>query len=174
MYIDINIKYLLLVKEDLHNIHNEHFWTNISSRHDLNNDFAVEFKNKIFFESLYYNRISEDLIEEFKDRVCWIMIPFNYDHQLSIDFIRKFKEKINWTRLSYIKNSFSEEFVEEFKDKIDWRNLSLNKRLPEWLIRKYKDRLVLQRILRTDERINHLSPELRAELKEHLSSRVLR
>ena len=62
--------------------------------------------------------LSEDFIDEFKDKVDWFCIS-KYQH-LSEDFIREFKNDVEWLYISEYQH-LSKEFIEEFKDKIYMR-----------------------------------------------------
>lgn len=157
----INLKYLKLAKEDLHNNNNEAFWGKICWHYNLDEDFVREFKDKINFEYLQYNAFSESFLDEFQDRIYWCSVPCSIHQQLSDNFIIKYQDKLNWNAISFFKNNFSEEFIEKFKDKISWIDLSLNKTIPENIIRRYKTHLNLSIILKRQ----NLSPGLRYELE---------
>ena len=85
-----------------------------------------DIKNKIEWEKYYdpdfdwsnyafyrNNKLSEDFIREFKDKVDWEHI--SYYQKLSEDFIREFKDRVDWMMISRYK-TLSEEFVKEFKE----------------------------------------------------------
>ena len=87
-------------------------------------------KNKIKWEQYYdptfdwtdyafyrNNKLSEDFIREFKDKVDWGSIS-EYQ-KLSEDFIREFQDKVNWYYISEYQK-LSEDFIKEFKNKVDW------------------------------------------------------
>jgi hypothetical protein len=70
-------------------------WYNISTYHNLSEEFIKEFKDKVFWKSISKNQIlSESFIREFKDNVSWWEISRKY--VFLIDFLNEFKEKIIW------------------------------------------------------------------------------
>ena len=58
-----------------------------------------------------FQKLSEDFIREFKDRVNWIYI--SYYQTLSEYFIREFKDKVDWIMISHCQD-LSEDFIREF------------------------------------------------------------
>ena len=61
--------------------------------------------------------LTEDFIQEFKDKVDWICIS-RYPH-LSEDFIRKFADRGDWYYISAYQY-LSENFIREFADRVAW------------------------------------------------------
>ncbi len=43
--------------------------------------------------------------------------------KLSENFIREFKDKVNWYNISY-SQKLSENFIREFKDNVNWNSIS--------------------------------------------------
>jgi len=91
-----------------------------------------------------YQRLSEDFIREFKDKVVWKEICCYQD--LSEDFIREFQDKVDWKVISE-RQKLSEAFIREFQDKVSWKNISwsytfgvLENKLSEDFIREFKDK----------------------------------
>ena len=62
------------------------------------------------------NKLTEDFIREFKDKVNWCYI--SYYQKLSEDFIREFKNKVNWIWISKYQK-LSENFIREFQYNVD-------------------------------------------------------
>jgi hypothetical protein len=72
-------------------------WYNISTYHNLSEEFIKEFKDKVFWKSISKNQIlSESFIREFENRVSWIEISRRF--VFSFDFLNEFKEKIIWDK----------------------------------------------------------------------------
>ena len=64
-----------------------------------------------------HQKLSEDFIREFKDKVKWVLI--SWYQTLSGDFIREFKDNVNWYNISWYQ-TLSDEFIREFKDNMSW------------------------------------------------------
>ena len=75
----------------------------------------------------FYNK---DSIKDLTD-VDWYNI--SYYQKLSEEFIRKFKDKVNWYSINYYQK-LSEEFIREFKDRVYWYNISKYQKLSEGFI----------------------------------------
>jgi hypothetical protein len=67
-------------------------------------------------------------------RVNWIFISGN---KLSEEFIREFQDKVDWVRISK-SQKLSESFICEFKDKVDWMYISGYQTLSDDFLNKYK------------------------------------
>lgn len=55
---------------------------------------------------------------------------------------------INWTKLSW-HSHISIDFMEAFQDKLDWHGISVNQRLSEKNVIKFKDRLDLDLLFKS-------------------------
>ena len=86
----------------------------------------------------YRQKLSEDFIREFSDRIDWEYI--SYQQKLSENFIREFSNKVDWNGISY-RQKLSEKFIREFSDKVDWKHISYRQKLSEDFIREFKDRV---------------------------------
>ncbi len=64
-----------------------------------------------------YQKLSENFIREFQDKVNWynISIIKNYQKISSIEF----KDKVNWNDISKYQK-LSENFIREFQNKVNW------------------------------------------------------
>ena len=82
-----------------------------------------------------YQKLSENFIIEFQDKVDWDWIP-KYQ-KLSEDFIREFQDKIYWTYISKYQK-LSENFIREFQDKVDWDCISEYQKLSYEFIEEFK------------------------------------
>ena len=90
-----------------------------------------------------YQRLSENFIKEFKDKVDWDNISA-YQH-LSEDFIREFKDNVSWYRISSC-HRLSEEFIREFKDRVYWGCISQYQRLSKEFIEEFKDKIYMDMV----------------------------
>ena len=89
---------------------------------------------------------------------------YNYKkNKLSEEFIREFKDKVNWRYISGCQK-LSEDFIREFKDKVLWNYISGYQKLSEDFIREFKDRVDWLYILKCQE----LSEEFKEEFKKEL------
>ena len=87
-------------------------------------ELILYFKNskKLKLSVLYwtyiseFQKLSEEFIREFKDKVNWHNISEN--QILSESFIREFQDKVKWSTISKYQN-LSESFIEEFQDKLN-------------------------------------------------------
>ncbi len=60
-----------------------------------------------------FQKLSEDFIREFQDRVNWDHIP-RYQ-ELSKDFIREFRDRVEWNNISYCQKYFGTSSLELFR-----------------------------------------------------------
>ena len=86
-----------------------------------------------------YQKLSEDFIREFQDKVCWGSISEN--QKLSEPFIREFQDKVHWDYISKYQN-LSESFIREFQDKVDWEWISRYQKLSESFIREFQYKVI--------------------------------
>ena len=69
------------------------------------------------YDFYYENKLTEDFIREFKDKVDWFYISLS--QELSEKFIKEFQDKVNWEYISEyqeLSGSFKEEFKKELCD----------------------------------------------------------
>ena len=150
---DINWKW------GMSHIDNKGFWSHVSERSDLSEDFirqyaeqlnwyrlsqneyfifteefADEFKDKIWWKGLSRRPLTEQFIKRFKDYVDWKAISFK--KYLSDDFIAKYADYIDWTILCKYRQ-VSEQFIEKFSKYIDWKMVSINQKLSIDFIKKH-------------------------------------
>ena len=71
-----------------------------------------------------YQKLSEEFIEKFQDKVHWKNISLY--KKLSEEFIEKFQDKVHWYNISEFQK-LSEEFIEKFQDKVYWNNFRISK-----------------------------------------------
>ena len=65
--------------------------------------------------------------------------------KLSEDFIREFQDKVYWYNISTYQK-LSESFIRDFQDKVNWYFISKHQKLSNEFIDEFKDRLNLNRI----------------------------
>ena len=109
-------------------------------------------KNKLKWED-YYNPDFD-----------WNNQSFYVKNKLSEDFIREFKDKVNWKYISEYQK-LSEKFIREFKWKVDWICISKKQRLSERFIREFKNRVDWDMIFEYQK----LSKEFKEEFKKELT-----
>ena len=90
-----------------------------------------------------YQKLSEDFIREFQDKVEWNWIS-GYQ-KLSESFIHEFQGKVNWIWISGYQK-LSEAFIREFQDKVDWYWISIHQKLSNEFIEDFKNRLDLSEL----------------------------
>jgi len=119
-------------------------WLEISQHQKLSENFIKEFRNKV---SWYYisrrQRLSENFIKEFRNKVSWYYIS-RYQ-KLSEDFIREFKDEVDWSNISKYQ-TLSEDFIREFKDRVDWIFISRHQKLSEDFIKEFQDKVYWREI----------------------------
>jgi hypothetical protein len=97
--------------------------------------------NKLSKDNWYdisvYQKLSEEFIKEFQDKVGWIYIS---KHQkLSEEFIKKFQDKVDWDYIS-VYQKLSEKFIKEFQDKVNWSYISASQKLSENFIKEFQNK----------------------------------
>lgn len=99
-------------------------WVDISADQKLSEDFIREFQDKVIWAIISVKQnLSESFIREFQDKVIWRLIS-TYQ-KLSEDFIREFQNKVNWNLISK-HQKLSNEFIEEFKDKLNFDAIKIS------------------------------------------------
>ena len=140
-------------------------WARLSLCESLTEDFIQEFKDKVDWICISrYSHLSEDFIRKFADRVDWYYISA-YQH-LSEDFIREFADRVTWDWLVKYQH-LSEDFIREFKYKVDWTYISTYQHLSEDFIREFKGKVNWIRI----SKHQHLSEDFIEEFKDWLHMR---
>jgi len=120
------------------------YWTYISEFQKLSEEFIREFKDKVNWHYISHKqKLSESFIREFQDKVNWSYISAY--QKLSESFIREFKDKVNWHNISE-NQILSESFIREFQDKVKWSTISKYQNLSESFIEEFQDKLNLYEI----------------------------
>ena len=115
---DLEVKYSHLWKDWFFNSNSseekftdERFWTILSNKVGLDEDFIRDFKDFLNWHSICnVNRLTEDFIREFQDYVDWKAI--SYGQCLSEDFVKEFKDKLDWEAI-YFCQKLSDDFIIE-------------------------------------------------------------
>ena len=137
-------------------------WARLSLCESLTEDFIQEFKDKVDWICISrYPHLSEDFIRKFADRVDWYYISA-YQH-LSENFIREFADRVAWDWIVKYQ-PLSEDFIREFKDKVNWNYISANQHLSEDFIREFADKVNWAWI----SAYQHLSKEFIEEFKDKI------
>ena len=114
-------------------------WIDISKHQKLSEDFIREFQDKVDWSYISrHQNLSESFISEFQDNVNWDCI--SVCQKLSESFIREFRNKVYWGCIS-INQNLSEDFIREFQDKVDWDYISMFQKLSEDFIREFQDKV---------------------------------
>ena len=138
-------------------------WKSLSRHERLTEDFIREFKDKVDWDLIgQYQHLSEDFIWEFKDKVNWAAISER--QRLSEKFIGDFADEVFWYCISK-SQQLSEDFIREFTDKVDWSWISMHQRLSEDFIREFKDKVNWYWI----SKYQHLSERFIEEYKVRLN-----
>ena len=83
------------------------------------------------------NKLFEEFIREFQDKVNWYYIS-KYQ-TLSENFIREFQDKVNWKVISHYQK-LSENFIREFQDRVDWQVIAIHQTLSKEFKEEFKDK----------------------------------
>ena len=137
-------------------------WARLSLCESLTEDFIQEFKDKVDWICISrYPHLSEDFIRKFADRVDWYYISaYQY---LSENFIREFADRVAWDWIVKYQ-PLSEDFIREFRYKLNWSYISAYQHLSENFIREFKDEVSWYWI----SRCQHLSKEFIEEFKDKI------
>lgn len=93
-------------------------WKTISSDNaNLSNEFIREYADKLDWDVMNYNIMTEDFIYQFADKVNWVKVSMR--RHLSTKFARKFQDKLDWDTISINSSLLNGEFIREFKDKLN-------------------------------------------------------
>ncbi len=100
-------------------------WKNVSYEQKLSEDFIREFQDKVYWWNISEKqKLSESFIIEFQDKLHWGNISVS--QKLSDNFIREFQDKVDWGFIS-ARQKLSDNFIREFQDKVHWLDRSLFK-----------------------------------------------
>jgi len=104
--------------------------------------FIKEFSDYFNYNQWYFitknSELSEEFLEEFQDKICWVTVSSTYD--LSQNFIDKFEHKIHWDMLSMLKE-LTEDFMRENEERINWINISACQNLSEKFIYEFREKV---------------------------------
>ncbi len=111
---------------------------------NLSNEFMAKvLEEKAWVELSSELAWTEQLLEQYKDRVDWKEVSANRYVVWTVPMIEKFKNRIDWDELSESDNEhlFTAELLEKYKNRWNWRELSCNSSLPltEELLEQFAD-----------------------------------
>ena len=112
--------------EEIHNI-KKFFYENI-------NNFVVD-----WFYISKHQKLSEEFIEKYIDKVEWHFISIN--QKLSESFIEKHINKVEWDCIS-IYQTLSEEFIEKHYNKVNWNYIFQWQTLSKEFLQKHKNKII--------------------------------
>ena len=137
--------YNLLKTKDINfkNTNNSN-WYKISKYQKLSEEFIEKFQDKVNWVQISgCLKLSEQFIEKFQDNVDWFLI--SEFQKLSEEFIEKFQDKVNWNLISACQK-LSENFIEKFQDKVDWELIAVYQKLSEQFIENFQNKVYWIRI----------------------------
>ena len=115
------------------------YYLSLSKNPSLTEELIEEFKDKLVWKEVCKNAtLSEEFIEKNLDRVDWDAVS-KYQ-SLSEEFIIKHSDKVDWNGISSNQN-LSEEFIIKHSDKVNWNGISSHQKLSEEFINNFKDRI---------------------------------
>lgn len=119
-------------------------WKNITRHQEISDDFMCEFEDKIDWRYLakdIHNGFSEKLFRKINsiapELINWKEIS---KEKLSENFIREFKDKVHWGNISEYQE-LTDDFIDEFADVVNWRFISSNRFPSAKLYSKYISRI---------------------------------
>lgn len=81
-----------------------------------------------FRNIINYGHVSEQFLRENIDNIKFNWQDVCLHQKLSEDFIREFKDKVDWNVISFYQK-MSNKFILEFKDYLDWKSMRHNENL---------------------------------------------
>lgn len=95
-------------------------WHSLSSK-TLDDDFIIDFKDKISWMVVSYNSLSKRVINECKDYLNWYLLSFSMP--IDIEYIKEIKDNINWNAFSR-RDDITDDIIDEFYNYLDWNIIS--------------------------------------------------
>lgn len=102
-----------------------HFWNTISEHQKLDENFLIEFKDKIDWRMASRTQvITEKIMEKCADKLNWNAL-IKHDITLTEEILEKYEKYFDWSTWSIIiqYQNVSEEFLEKRMMKIPWEHL---------------------------------------------------
>ena len=103
---------------------------------EIKKAFEYDFLGKTWSDISRCQKLSEEFIEKYSDRVDWDYISAY--QKLSENFIEEHVDKVNWNCISKYQK-LSEEFIEEHVDEVNWYCISKYQKLSEEFIEEHVD-----------------------------------
>jgi hypothetical protein len=88
-----------------------------NKKRDVNKNANVLMKRGDWWRLSIYQKLSENFIEKYEDKMCWINISMC--QKLSENFIEKYKNKASWYWI-FQYQKLSPKFKEKWKHKCGW------------------------------------------------------
>ena len=115
-------------------------WSGISKCQKLSEEFIEKYSDRVDWNYMSrYQKLSEEFIEKYSDRVNWDYISAY--QKLSENFIEEHVDEVDWHYISKCQK-LSEEFIEKYSDRVIWDYMSSYQKLSEEFIEKYSDRVI--------------------------------
>lgn len=102
-----------------------HFWNNISEKQKLDEDFIIEYKDKLDWRMISRTQvITEKIMEKCADKICWNIL-IKHDITFTEEILEKYEKYFDWSIWSLIVQyqNVSKEFLEKRMMKIPWEHL---------------------------------------------------
>ena len=113
-------------------------WNKISNE-KLSEDFVREFQDKVSWRNIFLTgEFTDEFIDEFSDKVPWSYI--SQKRSPSIKLYSKYRSRVNWA--SIYNHVLSEDFMRHFQTEIHWDKISQKQKIPEDLIIEFSDKLM--------------------------------
>lgn len=104
----------------------------------IGEDFLEHFSHQVGWKEISELPLSNEFMIRNRENLYWIGIARK--QKLSEDMIELFGDKLDWKLVSF-NQAMSEEFMEKHSSKLDWVNISLTKKLSRSFILKHEDKL---------------------------------
>ncbi len=144
-------------------------WHILPKYQDMSESFIKEFKDRFWWGDFPYDKLSEKLIEELSDTVCWPEVC-KLKKNLSNEFIDKWAWRLDWFNLCYY-NKVDSDTLMKHVDKLnfDWVTICDHQNLSETFIRANRDRVKWGRLLQR----NILSYDFIREMKKDIGKQLV-
>lgn len=122
-------------------------WHVLPKYQTMSDKFIKEFRGKFWWGDFPYNKLSEELISELYDTVCWPEVS-KEKKNLSNKFIETWAHRLDWFNLCYF-NKVDSSILSKYADRLsfDWTVLCEHQNLSEDFMREFKDRMYWDKLL---------------------------
>lgn len=130
-------------------------WGSVLRHKQLTSNFLrelVTWNDDLWDNIACYQKLSEDFIDEYKDKLQWIYLSSN--QRLSEKFMEKHLDYLDWIYVSQYQK-LSPEFMKKYENKLDWNCvLKYQKNIPGYLVYKHKNETSTMGYLNAMRRFN--------------------